>query len=251
MQLQTIIRLGATPAVAGPRVVRAHEERATRPIERGNDAGGERARTSGEQAAILHLGAQAVDRAQQREDADALSQSEPSATDDGSDETLSEDEQRAVSELQRRDLEVRTHEQTHRSAGGQYAGSIHLDYQLGPDGQRYAVSGSTPIDVAAVPDDPAATLRKMGVVQRAATAPANPSGADRQVAAEAAHQAQQARAEMAAERYGEARELASEKAEEQPDAGASEGAPGRARLSRPPPGKPGEATVGQLLALRV
>jgi hypothetical protein len=59
-----------------------------------------------------------------------------------------------------------------------------------------------------VQGDPVATLRKMEVVQRAASAPASPSGADRQVAAAAAQQAQQARAEMAAERYGRARELA-------------------------------------------
>jgi hypothetical protein len=105
--------------------------------------------------------------------------------------------------------------------------------------------------VAAVPDDPSSTLRKMEVVQRAATAPANPSGADRQVAAEAAHQAQQARAEMAAERYGKARELASEKPGAQAEAEAMQAAPGPAQPARPQSGKPGEATVGQLLAVRV
>jgi hypothetical protein len=208
MQLQTTIRLGAIPAVSGPRVVRAHEERETRPVQAGHDAGTARARTSGEQAAVLHLGGQAVDRAQQREQADAASTDEPRERDRGGDEPLSDEEQRSVADLRRRDLEVRSHEQTHRSVGAQYAGSIHLDYQVGPDGKRYAVSGSTPIDVAAVPNDPAATLHKMEIVQRAATAPANPSGADRQVASAAAQQAQQARAEMAAERYSRARDLA-------------------------------------------
>ena len=78
---------------------------------------------------------------------------------------------------------------------------------MGPDGKRYAVEGSVPIDVSPVAGDPAATLRKMEVVSRAANAPASPSGADRAVAAQAARMAQQARAQIAAERYARAQEL--------------------------------------------
>jgi hypothetical protein len=117
------------------------------------------------------------------------------------------EQQQEIQELERRDREVRAHEQAHKSAGGAHAGSIHLEYTVGPDGKRYASSGEVSIDVSAVPGDPEATLRKMQVVQRAANAPAEPSGADRQVAAQAAATASRARAEMAAERYGAAQQL--------------------------------------------
>jgi SprA-related family len=238
MLLQTTLRLAAATPVTGPPAVRAREEREPRPIQSGANSGDARSRTQGEQAAILHFGAQSVDRAQTRAENEAARTAERDASAEDS-EALSHDEQQALEELQRRDREVRTHEQTHRSVGGQYAGNIHLDYQVGPDGERYAVSGSTPIDVSAVPGDPIATLRKMEVVQRAASAPASPSGADRQVAAHAAQQAQHARAELAAQRYGDARELA------------REGTESRAQ-SRPLPAPSGadiEAAPGRLLAI--
>lgn len=126
---------------------------------------------------------------------------------DADSESLSDEEQRQVDEMKRRDREVRTHEQAHKTAGGAHTGSIRLSYQMGPDGKRYAVGGSVPIDVSPVAGDPAATLRKMEVVARAANAPASPSGPDRAVAAQARRAMQQARAQLAAERYAQAREL--------------------------------------------
>lgn len=119
---------------------------------------------------------------------------------------LTDEDQQSVDELKRRDREVRTHEQAHKAAGGAYTGSMKLQYQMGPDGKRYAVEGSVPIDVSPVAGDPAATLRKMEVVSRAANAPASPSGADRAVAAQASRAMQQARAQLAAERYARARD---------------------------------------------
>jgi hypothetical protein len=133
----------------------------------------------------------------------------PDATDEPSGaepEALSDDERQSVDEMKRRDREVRTHEQAHKAAGGSYAGSMRLSYQMGPDGKRYAVSGSVPIDVSPVAGDPAATLRKMEVVSRAANAPASPSGPDRAVAGQAARAMQQARAQLAAERYAKTRD---------------------------------------------
>ena len=127
---------------------------------------------------------------------------------DGDDNAESSDaERQEIAEMKRRDREVRTHEQAHKAAGGAYAGSIRLSYQMGPDGKRYAVEGSVPIDVSPVAGDPAATLRKIEVVHRAANAPASPSSADRGVAAQAQRASQQARAQMAAERYAQASEL--------------------------------------------
>jgi hypothetical protein len=170
-----------------------------------------------EQAAVLHWGPDALRLARGAEppesgprapaEADAApSQGRANEASETSGASGNEDtaEQRdALQELRRRDREVRTHEQAHKSAGGAHAGSIHLEYTVGPDGKRYASSGSVSIDVSAVKGDPEATLRKMQIVQRAATAPADPSGADRQVAARAASTATQARAELAAKRYSE------------------------------------------------
>lgn len=237
MQLQTHLRLAATTPVVGAPALRPREEREPRPIEGSGNGQGLRTRTGSEQAAILHWGG-AVTPAQPSEREEERLPGELASA--PGDEELSGDEQQAVQDLARRDREVRAHEQTHRSVGGPYAGSIHLDFEVGPDGKRYAVSGSTPIDVAPVAGDPAATLRKMEVVQRAAMAPASPSGADHQVAAHAAKQAQQARAELAAERYGRARELARDDDGEarEPAAQPPRSAPG----SIPPP--------GSLLALR-
>jgi hypothetical protein len=124
-------------------------------------------------------------------------------------EPVSAENRQAIEEMKRRDREVRTHEQAHKSAGGAYAGSVRLTYQMGPDGKRYAVEGEVPIDVSPVAGDPAATLRKMEVVARAAHAPAQPSSADQAVAAHAARVMQQARAQLAAERYARTRELVS------------------------------------------
>jgi hypothetical protein len=132
--------------------------------------------------------------------------SEPSSEEGGGGEP-SEADHEQITEMKKRDREVRTHEQAHKAAGGAYTGSIRLSYQMGPDGKRYAVEGSVPIDVSPVAGDPAATLRKMEVVHRAANAPASPSSADRSVAAQAQRVTQQARAQLAAERYARASEL--------------------------------------------
>jgi SprA-related family len=250
MQLQTNIRIDATTLVAGPAAIRAREQREPRPIESGAAAGDPRSRAASEQAAIVNFGAGALDRAQRRQGPSAA---EPETDEPQGAEQLPDDQQQAVADLQRRDREVRSHEQTHRSVGGQYTGSIHLDYQVGPDGERYAVSGSTPIDVSPVADDPEATLRKMQIVQRAASAPINPSGADRQVASEAARQTQQARAELAASRYGSARELAPEQAggaSRSPTSGQEQAEPAPPAPFAGRPGEPDAAIPGRLLAIR-
>lgn len=99
---------------------------------------------------------------------------------------LTEEEQQQVEELKRRDAEVREHEAAHLAAAGGYArGGAQYEYQTGPDGKQYAVGGEVQIDTSPVPDDPEATITKMEAVIRAALAPAEPSGQDRQVASEA------------------------------------------------------------------
>lgn len=115
-------------------------------------------------------------------------------------EQLTDQDRAEVTKLKQRDREVRTHEQAHRAAGGAHAGAISLQFTQGPDGKRYAVEGSVPIDLSPVKGDPAATIRKMQQVQRAAVAPADPSAADRRVAAQARRAEQQARAELTAQK---------------------------------------------------
>ena len=101
-----------------------------------------------------------------------------------------------IAELKARDTEVRVHEQAHASVGGQYAGSPSYEYQRGPDGQKYAVGGEVQIDVAEVEGDPEATIEKMQTVRAAALAPAEPSGADRAIAADATQKLAAAQAEL-------------------------------------------------------
>lgn len=107
-------------------------------------------------------------------------------------------QQQQISELASRDREVRSHEQAHAAVGGSYAGAPTYSFKRGPDGQTYAVGGEVSIDVSPIPNDPAATLRKMEVVQQAALAPAEPSAQDLRVAAQAQVLAAQARSELAA-----------------------------------------------------
>ena len=111
-------------------------------------------------------------------------------------EELSQEESKEVQDLKNRDREVRTHEQAHVAAGGQHIrGGIKYDYQRGPDGKSYAVGGHVNIDVSEA-ESPEATVTKMQQVKRAALAPAEPSGADRAVAAAASQKEQQARTEI-------------------------------------------------------
>jgi hypothetical protein len=108
-----------------------------------------------------------------------------------------EQEQQQITELKARDTEVRIHEQAHASVGGQYAGSPSYEYQRGPDGTNYAVGGEVQIDVSEIPGDPQATIDKMQTVRAAALAPAEPSGADRSIAADATQKLAAAQAELA------------------------------------------------------
>ena len=102
-----------------------------------------------------------------------------------------------IKQLKARDTAVRIHEQAHASVGGQYAGSPSYEYQRGPDGTNYAVGGEVQIDVAEIEGDPQATIEKMQTVRAAALAPAEPSGADRSIAADATQKLAAAQAELA------------------------------------------------------
>lgn len=113
---------------------------------------------------------------------------------------LSTEDERMLQELQARDREVRAHEMAHVAAGsGLVRSGASFSYQRGPDGKFYATGGEVSIDTSAVPGDALATQRKAEQIQRAALAPAQPSGQDRAVAAQAARMAMEARLQQALE----------------------------------------------------
>ncbi|SFR52309.1 SprA-related family protein [Marinobacter daqiaonensis] len=116
------------------------------------------------------------------------------------DQGLDEQQLRELQELKARDREVKAHEQAHQAVGGPYAGAASYTYQRGPDGNQYAVGGEVPIDISPVAGDPRATIEKMRTVRAAAMAPAQPSGQDRAVAAQAMQIMLQAQMEVARER---------------------------------------------------
>lgn len=115
-----------------------------------------------------------------------------------------EQNQEIIRDLSARDREVRAHEQAHAAVGGIYAGSPSYTFQRGPDGVNYAVGGEVPISLPQG-GDPQRRIVAAEQVRRAALAPAEPSGADRQIAAAATRIALEARAEIALQRTEEAR----------------------------------------------
>ena len=80
-----------------------------------------------------------------------------------------------------------------------------LQYEVGPDGKRYAVHGEVSIDASPIPGDPEATIKKMQAIRRAATAPTDPSSADRRAAMMAQRMEASARAQLREQETEEAR----------------------------------------------
>lgn len=101
-----------------------------------------------------------------------------------------------IARLKARDTQVRQHEQAHLAAAGGLATSgASYTYQRGPDGVNYAVGGEVRIDTGPgrTPED---TIARAQAIIGAALAPADPSGADRAIAAQAQQMAAQARAQL-------------------------------------------------------
>lgn len=108
---------------------------------------------------------------------------------------LSEQEKREIEKLDKRDTEVRTHEQQHKSAGGGVAGAIHLEYEVGPDGKQYAVGGEVKVDTSKE-ETPEKTIQKAQQIKRAALAPSDPSHQDHSAASKAQRMETEARQEL-------------------------------------------------------
>ena len=112
--------------------------------------------------------------------------------------SLSPEELAIVAKLAARDREVRMHEAQHQAAAGTLAiGGPQFTYQAGPDGKLYAVGGEVKLDFSSG-SSPQETVRRAAQIRTAATSPANPSGQDLAVAAQAAAMETQARQEMQA-----------------------------------------------------
>lgn len=124
------------------------------------------------------------------------SKTEPSSSGVKSPSELSSEERQQVQKLRQIDQRVRAHEQAHLSAAGSYAeGGPNFEFKKGPDGKRYAVSGSVQLDTSKA-KTPEKTIQKMRRIRKAALAPANPSPQDRKVASQATKKMNQARQEQ-------------------------------------------------------
>lgn len=161
---------------------------------------------------------------------EALAREEEPSAAGASDETeLSEEERSSVRDLKARDSEVRAHEAAHLSAAGSLAtGGASYDYQRGPDGVSYAVGGEVGIRVGGG-STPEERMSNAARAQRAANAPAKPSGQDRSVAASASKMVASARSEIAEQRAEEAQV----RTEEQGSVSSASQAPGSVPASSP------------------
>jgi len=102
-----------------------------------------------------------------------------------------------IDKLKARDTEVRQHEQAHMAAaGGLATGGPSFTYQRGPNGVSYAIGGEVNIDTSPG-GTPEETIQRARTIEAAALAPAEPSGPDRAVAAQAQQMEAKARSELA------------------------------------------------------
>lgn len=102
-----------------------------------------------------------------------------------------------VKELEKREKDVKAHEQAHMAAGaGVVQGGAKYSYEAGPDGKRYVSGGDVQVSVSVDSADPSRTLQQAQRAQQAALAPSAPSPQDRAAAAQASQMAAQASQEL-------------------------------------------------------
>lgn len=136
-------------------------------------------------------------------------------------QTLDEEAQRQLRELQQTDRTVRAHEAAHLSAAGGLAnGGASYTMTRGPDGRFYATGGEVSISTSpgGTPQD---TVERARRIRAAALAPAQPSAQDYRVAAQAARMEATAQLELAAQ----ARATAAEEGPPRAPLAAAYGAP--------------------------
>lgn len=182
--------------------------------ETGLGSESDRVKTAGQQPAVYERPQQQAQNSNgeaQNAGAEQDNAEDPSAGKEDAESRQQQEsaEKREIKDLEARDKEVRAHEQAHASVGGQYAGSPSYEYQVGPNGRQYAVSGEVSIDISkeSSPED---TIRKMQQVKSAALAPTDPSPQDLRVASEATQRASEARREISQESAQRAQQSLSE-----------------------------------------
>jgi len=110
---------------------------------------------------------------------------------------LTPEQLREVAKLKSRDTEVIAHEQAHMSAArGINVSAPTYDYEVGPDGQKYAIGGEVQISFVET-GDPQKDMASAETMKAAALAPAEPSSQDRSVAQNADKMIEKDRQEIA------------------------------------------------------
>lgn len=113
-----------------------------------------------------------------------------------SSQELTPEQKQEVSELKARDAEVKAHEQAHMAAAsGINASAPSYDYQIGPDGKKYAVGGEVSISFTQS-SDPEENIKNAETMKAAALAPAQPSSQDLSVARNADQMIAEAKQEL-------------------------------------------------------
>ncbi|MQY51180.1 hypothetical protein HCX48_06615 [Rhodocyclus tenuis] len=111
-------------------------------------------------------------------------------------DTLTPEQRREISKLADVDRQVRAHEQAHLNVGRDLVrGGPSFEYQKGPDGKDYAVSGEVSIDTSPG-RTPEETIPKAIHIRNTALAPNDPSAQDQSVAATASRMEAEARREV-------------------------------------------------------
>jgi len=110
---------------------------------------------------------------------------------------MSAEELAEVARLIARDRQVRVHEAAHMAAAGAMANGVEYQYETGPDGKMYAVGGKVKLNISPgqTPEETLAIARQ---VRAAASAPADQSGQDALVAAQASQMEADAVRQLAA-----------------------------------------------------
>jgi len=201
-QREIITQPAATSQSAAEKGVASDRERSRTPAQNNADID---FASIAEQAELANT---SITEQNNQEDSDTRdSKDSPQETKEQSNSVNKEEQTRAqalehdriISDLKKRDQEVRSHEAAHAAVGGAFTGAPNLTYEKGPDGKRYAVQGEVSVDLSSIKGDPRATIAKMQKVHAAALAPVNPSVQDRRVASTATQLILQAQSELLAE----------------------------------------------------